>query len=363
MPILKQLVSSSVHSKRRSRVDLTAEMISAPLGDFRHTMHVGRAGDAFGDTSFLNSKTGEPDGESLDEQASSSSTSSKRSLLSRKFRGSKRSQSVTRGDREQRDMLGSLRDSALFVKNAMSLPQLNEKEAAEKGSGKLPKSLSSSPVKKALAGEGCAEEEEEVDTGEGGLRRNGATGPTSPDPLLDEQAFGDLTDLPVVPKASYGLKHAESIMSFHIDLGPSMLGDVLSIMDKEEWDPEEEEDGGYRDDDEGPGSVSRALASAAAAPALVRQEGDKAGPDVPSHTLQDEGWAVAAAAPSPGSARSVGSHTTRDSSSLSSCTSGILEERSPAFRGPDRARVTLPRQPDKEFSFMDEEEEEDEIRV
>ncbi|PNI32579.1 CDC42EP4 isoform 6, partial [Pan troglodytes] len=127
MPILKQLVSSSVHSKRRSRADLTAEMISAPLGDFRHTMHVGRAGDAFGDTSFLNSKAGEPDGESLDEQASSSS--SKRSLLSRKFRGSKRSQSVTRGEREQRDMLGSLRDSALFVKNAMSLPQLNEKEA------------------------------------------------------------------------------------------------------------------------------------------------------------------------------------------------------------------------------------------
>ncbi|XP_021116532.1 cdc42 effector protein 4-like [Heterocephalus glaber] len=156
MPILKQLVSSSGHSKPRSRVDLTAEMISAPLGDFRHTMHVGRAGDAFGDTSFLNSKAGEPDGESLDEQASSSS--SKRSLLTRKFRGSKRSQSVTRGDWEQRDMLDSLRDSALFVKNAMSLPQLNEKEAAEKGSSKLPKSLSSSPVKKVDAGHGSAEE-------------------------------------------------------------------------------------------------------------------------------------------------------------------------------------------------------------
>ncbi len=28
-------------------------MISAPLGDFRHTMHIGRGGDAFGDTSFL----------------------------------------------------------------------------------------------------------------------------------------------------------------------------------------------------------------------------------------------------------------------------------------------------------------------
>ncbi|CAD7668199.1 unnamed protein product [Nyctereutes procyonoides] len=352
MPILKQLVSSSVHSKRRSRMDLTAEMISAPLGDFRHTMHVGRAGDAFGDTSFLNSKAGELDGESLDEQASSSS--SKRSLLSRKFRGSKRSQSVTRGDREQRDMLGSLRDSALFVKNAMSLPQLNEKEAAEKGSGKLPKSLSSSPVKKASAGEGG---QEAAGEGELGPRRNGAAAPHSPDPLLDEQAFGDLTELPVVPKAGLGLKHAESIMSFHIDLGPSMLGDVLSIMDKEEWEADDE-DGGYRDDGDAARSTLApaplGAAAAAAIPPRARLEG-ATGRDLP----QDEGWA---AAPSPGSARSDGSHTTRDSSSLSSCTSGVLDERSPASRGPDRARAPLPRQPDKEFSFMDEEEDE-EIRV
>ncbi|XP_008320869.1 cdc42 effector protein 5 [Cynoglossus semilaevis] len=38
-------------SSRASRLDPT--MISAPLGDFRHTMHIGRGGDAFGDTSFL----------------------------------------------------------------------------------------------------------------------------------------------------------------------------------------------------------------------------------------------------------------------------------------------------------------------
>lgn len=31
-------------------------MISAPLGDFRHTMHIGRGGDAFGDTSFLSTQ-------------------------------------------------------------------------------------------------------------------------------------------------------------------------------------------------------------------------------------------------------------------------------------------------------------------
>ncbi|TEA30805.1 hypothetical protein DBR06_SOUSAS4110277 [Sousa chinensis] len=351
MPILKQLVSSSVHSKRRSRVDLTAEMISAPLGDFRHTMHVGRAGDAFGDTSFLNSKAGELDSESVDEQAAASS---KRGLLSRKFRGSKRSQSVSRGDRDHRDVLGPLRDSALFVKNAMSLPQLNEKEAAEKGSSKLPKSLSSSPVRKAT-GEGGLEE--------AGPRRNGASAPHSPDPLLDEQAFGDLADLPMVPKASFGLKHAESIMSFHIDLGPSMLGDVLSIMDKGEWEPEEEGEAGCHGDEDPAGGPTQAPPLAAAAPLPARQEG-AGGPDLPalpSRALPEEGWA--AGAPSPGSARSGGSsHTTRDSSSLSSCASGVLEERSPAFRGPDRARAALLRQPDPEFSFMDEEEE-DEIRV
>uniref|UniRef100_A0A8D0GC08 CDC42 effector protein 5 n=1 Tax=Sphenodon punctatus TaxID=8508 RepID=A0A8D0GC08_SPHPU len=54
MPILKQSPVSD--SKKRPRLDRA--MISAPLGDFRHTMHVGRGGDAFGDTSFLSSHGG-----------------------------------------------------------------------------------------------------------------------------------------------------------------------------------------------------------------------------------------------------------------------------------------------------------------
>ncbi|XP_056380106.1 cdc42 effector protein 1 [Hyla sarda] len=49
LPVIKNLVSRS----RRERVPLTTEMISPPLGDFRHTMHVGRKGEVFGDTSFL----------------------------------------------------------------------------------------------------------------------------------------------------------------------------------------------------------------------------------------------------------------------------------------------------------------------
>ncbi|XP_028836990.1 cdc42 effector protein 5 [Denticeps clupeoides] len=40
-------------TSRAPRLDPT--MISAPLGDFRHTMHIGRGGDVFGDTSFLSS--------------------------------------------------------------------------------------------------------------------------------------------------------------------------------------------------------------------------------------------------------------------------------------------------------------------
>ncbi|XP_042658687.1 cdc42 effector protein 4 [Tyto alba] len=309
MPILKQLVSNSAHSKRRSRADLTAEMISAPLGDFRHTMHVGRAGDAFGDTSFLTSKAGEPGPEMGEEPGAS-----KPSLLSRRFRSSKRSQSVTRGDR--RDMLGSLRDSALFVKNAVSLPQLNEKEV-DRSAGQLPKSLSSSPVKK-LPEEVSPEEQQ---------RPNGAAaGPLSPG--LDERDFGDITELPVVvAKSGAGMKHAESIMSFHIDLGPSMLGDVLSIMDKEQWeqdeDPEAEES---REEEEEDAALAGSPASAP---------------------------------PSQSPSCSAGTRCPRDSSSASSCTSGP-EERSPV-PGPPSQRGGPPKRPDKEFSFADEDD--DEIRV
>lgn len=49
MPVLKQLGPV----QPRKRPERGALSISAPLGDFRHTLHVGRGGDAFGDTSFL----------------------------------------------------------------------------------------------------------------------------------------------------------------------------------------------------------------------------------------------------------------------------------------------------------------------
>lgn len=190
-------------------MDLTTEMISAPLGDFRHTMHVGRGGDAFGDTSFLSSRSGEPP-----QDASSNPRSPKLGLLSRTFRSSKRSQSVTRVD--QRDNTQLPPDSSpTFVKNALSLPFLNDGDRDTEG-GRLHKSLASSPTKQQASNGAAAQ----------GL-----------DLELHERSFGELTELR--PSPTYnggGMKHAESVMSFHVDLGPSMLGDILGVMEKEEDD-------------------------------------------------------------------------------------------------------------------------------
>uniref|UniRef100_A0A8B9STY9 CRIB domain-containing protein n=1 Tax=Anas platyrhynchos TaxID=8839 RepID=A0A8B9STY9_ANAPL len=56
LPVLSWVSGS--HGKRRLKSELTPDMISPPLGDFRHTMHVGRGGDVFGDTSFLSNHGG-----------------------------------------------------------------------------------------------------------------------------------------------------------------------------------------------------------------------------------------------------------------------------------------------------------------
>ncbi|XP_068606440.1 cdc42 effector protein 4-like [Brachionichthys hirsutus] len=215
MPILKQLVSGS-QTKRRSRMDLTREMISAPLGDFRHTMHVGRSGDAFGDTSFLSTRSGEPAG------TASYPSSPRPSLLSRTFRSSKRSQSVTRVDQQRDDPTLVPGGSPTYVKNAMSLPFLND---GDKRDSMVSKSLSSSPLKQ--------HEEEDEEDGRGGV----GAAVASQFLELEEQSFGQLTQL---PESSHhyggGMKHAESVMSFHVDLGPSMLGDILGVMEKEDDD-------------------------------------------------------------------------------------------------------------------------------
>lgn len=103
---------SGSQGKRR----LTADMISPPLGDFRHTMHVGRGGDVFGDTSFLSNHGG----------SSGSTHRSPRSFLAKKL------QQVRRVGAPPRRMASPPAPSPAppavspIIKNAISLPQLNQ---------------------------------------------------------------------------------------------------------------------------------------------------------------------------------------------------------------------------------------------
>lgn len=250
MPILKQLVAGSSQTKRRSRMELTTEMISAPLGDFRHTMHVGRSGEAFGDTSFLSSRSGEPPREA---PPTAFPRSPRPGLLSRTFRSSKRSQSANRVDEQGENTLVPPGGSPTFVKNALSLPFLND-GGEQDGGGRALKSLTSSPMRQAPGLDSKASS-------------NGAVAaPQVLDLEQHEKLFGVLTDLR--SPGSYngggggGMKKAESVMSFHVDLGPSMMGDVLDIMEKED------DDLGF---EEGKSSEGRA-----SPPLSMHAEGDEA---------------------------------------------------------------------------------------
>lgn len=194
MPILKQLVLGSSRSKCHSRTDLTVEMISAPLADFRHTMHVGHGGDAFGDTSFL----------SVPHE--STNQMNKNGLLSRKFRGSKHSWSERNSNATSYMLPANSAVSLLYVSEdqdiALCLPNSTSVNFPE------------------LSGETAVMGRRSLE--------------------VEEQHFGEPSELPMfTPPSSRGMKHAESMLSFHIDLGPSMLGDILGVMDQNEQDQQD----------------------------------------------------------------------------------------------------------------------------
>ncbi|KAM4598506.1 cdc42 effector protein 4a [Polymixia lowei] len=359
MPILKQLVSGSSQTKRRSRMDLTREMISAPLGDFRHTMHVGRSGDAFGDTSFLSSRSGEPPRE-----ATAYPHSPRPGLLSRTFRSSKRSQSVTRVDQQRDNMLVHAGGSPAYVKNAMSLPFLNDED---RGDGLVSKSLSSSPLKQ-----------------HGDERPSNGAAASAHFLEMDERSFGELTELPEsTHHYGGGMKHAESVMSFHVDLGPSMLGDILGVMEKEE------DDLGYEEGKNSEGRASPTLSTHGEG-----EDGAEAGQDEDEEEREvaegeeeekeeEEEAELQQASMHPASSVDLGPENggpytpeytpeTRpkhlqhlDSCSMSSSGSAALEEKpsSQTYAGDtDSATFSAPAEEESNFSsFM--EDEDDEIRV
>ncbi|KAM8926958.1 cdc42 effector protein 5 [Pelodytes ibericus] len=184
MPILKQ---SSSHTKKRTRID--REMISAPLGDFRHTMHVGRGGDVFGDTSFL-SNHGPSSAPAVEAQVP-------------------KNNGMPKLEHEENKM-------------ADSVSRLSQSSGIGSGAG----SVSSSPVNNV---------------------------PSKDDSLWNNHNSGRQPDQFdwMSPNSDCGLKHAESMLSFHLDLGPSIMDEVLGVMDRDaptsEWSsPDDQCDFGYK---------------------------------------------------------------------------------------------------------------------
>ncbi|XP_062456785.1 cdc42 effector protein 2 [Rhea pennata] len=155
--------------KEKLRDILSSDMISPPLGDFRHTIHVGSGGerDAFGDISFLRGKfhllprsAGRPDSEPEDPAAAE----------------------------PDRAPSGEPSPASPLLKNAVSLPIIG-------GPPKPPRL--------------------HLDDGAAGSRSARRLG-------------GPATGSPEEPF----LPHAGSLLSLHVDLGPSILDDVLEVMEK-----------------------------------------------------------------------------------------------------------------------------------
>ncbi|KAK1793904.1 hypothetical protein P4O66_010830 [Electrophorus voltai] len=218
---LKGLVSHS-SGKRRFKGDLTLDMISPPLGDFRHTMHVGRGGDVFGDTSFLSNHGGAGnagDGDSL--------TASEKSegFFSRTLRYVRKTPDRPQGG--SKDLSPPPPPISPIIKNAVSLPRLDVD------------SPNGCPVKVLFPSSPKSEDSTYsygVESGFVTLPRLSRTERSpqgaSPSGCAAEVCRGSLTDgglrFLTCPNS---LSPSDSMNSFTVDLGPSLMSEVFAMID------------------------------------------------------------------------------------------------------------------------------------
>ncbi|XP_066114859.1 cdc42 effector protein 1 isoform X2 [Saccopteryx bilineata] len=190
---------SSSQGKRR----LTADMISPPLGDFRHTMHVGRGGDVFGDTSFLSNHGG----------SSGSTHRSPRSFLAKKLQQVRRVGTPSRRIASPSSSSPAPPAVSPIIKNAISLPQLNQAAYDNLVVSKL--SFNSSP---ASSTDGHSSY---------GLDSGFCTISRVPRPEKPRDRDCD-SSFPSEPE----LRRSDSLLSFRLDLdlGPSLLSELLGVM-------------------------------------------------------------------------------------------------------------------------------------
>ncbi|KAF1374154.1 hypothetical protein PFLUV_G00246600 [Perca fluviatilis] len=242
---LKGLVSQS-HSKRRFKGDLTLDMISPPLGDFRHTMHVGRGGDVFGDTSFLSNHGGTANGNNGETDSISSPDNKIGAFFSRTIRQIRRG-SDNRPTGGPKDLSPPPPVVSPIIKNAISLPRLDVDMPNGSPTAKVlfPSSQSTPEEKKSSYG---------LESGFVTLPRLSRSErqqpsislPTSCSPNIHRGSLTDPTDAILStcpasivtsdPKPTYtafsdSLPSLTSLDTFTFDLGPSLMSEVFGLID------------------------------------------------------------------------------------------------------------------------------------
>ncbi|XP_042363258.1 LOW QUALITY PROTEIN: cdc42 effector protein 1 [Plectropomus leopardus] len=254
---LKGLVSHS-HSKRRHKGDLTLDMISPPLGDFRHTMHVGRGGDVFGDTSFLSNHGGTANGSNGETDSVSSPDNKIGAFFSRTLRQIRRG-SDNRATGGVKDLSPPPPAISPIIKNAISLPQLDvdlpngtpttrvlfpsskstpeDKKSSyglESGFVTLPRLSRSERQQPSISlPTSCSPN----------IHRGSLTDPT--DAILSTCSASILTSDPIPTSTAYSdsLPSLTSLDTFTFDLGPSLMSEVFGLIDSHSeghaWEGEE----------------------------------------------------------------------------------------------------------------------------
>ncbi|XP_028423021.1 cdc42 effector protein 1 isoform X1 [Perca flavescens] len=245
---LKGLVSHS-HSKRRFKGDLTLDMISPPLGDFRHTMHVGRGGDVFGDTSFLSNHGGTANGNNGETDSISSPDNKIGAFFSRTIRQIRRG-SDNRPTGGPKDLSPPPPVVSPIIKNAISLPRLDVDMPNGSPTAKVlfPSSQSTPEEKKSSYGDYGLESGfvtlPRLSRSE--RQQPSISLPTSCSPNIHRGSLTDPTDAILStcsasivtsdPKPTYtaysdSLPSLTSLDTFTFDLGPSLMSEVFGLID------------------------------------------------------------------------------------------------------------------------------------
>ncbi|NXE30482.1 BORG1 protein, partial [Ardeotis kori] len=194
--------------KEKLRDILSSDMISPPLGDFRHTIHIGSGGesDMFGDISFLQGKF------HLLPRTESGFDSDKDSPEAPPFQFSR---TATVSGREP----SSSEASSPLLKNAISLPVIGGPQALTLPSAQAPPK----PPRLHL--------DDRAPPARGAEENGAAASPPHPCASRFAAPANGFAEEKGGAEPPF-LSHAGSLLSLHVDLGPSILEDVLQVMEK-----------------------------------------------------------------------------------------------------------------------------------